>query len=95
MNGDLFMSWIEQIFVPSLERPEKSVLIIDNASHHPREKKFDIADEHGFRVIFLPKYSPDLNPIEKLWANIKNWLRMRLRDFDNFWNGLVNAFNCR
>jgi len=55
----------------------------------------DIADEYGFRVIFLPKYSPDLNKIEKTWANIKNWLRLHLHSSDSFWYGLIRAFNVR
>jgi len=72
MNSDLFCGWIEQIYAPSLKNPEKSVLFIDNASHHPKDRVFDIAEEYGFTVIFLPKYSPDYNKIEKYWANIKN-----------------------
>jgi transposase len=70
MNSDLFCGWLEQVFAPELENPENSVLFIDNASHHPKDAIQDIADEYGFSVIFLPKYSPDLNPIEKLWAKL-------------------------
>ncbi len=92
MNGVLFEGWLEQVFVPSLANPKKAVLIIDNATHHPKDRIFDLADEYGFTVIFLPKYSPDLNPIEKYWANIKNWLRLHLEEFDTFWNGLIHAF---
>ena len=95
MNGDLFEGWLETVFVPSILNPHKSVLIIDNASHHRKERIYEIADEYGFNVIFLPKYSPDLNPIEKYWANVKNWLRLHLHDFDKFWDGLVHAFGCR
>jgi transposase len=95
MNGDLFTGWLEHVFVPCLERPEKSVLIIDNATHHPKDAIYDIADEYGFTVIFLPKYSPDLNPIEKFWANIKNWLRLHMFEYSNFWDALVRAFDCR
>ena len=84
MNSDLFEGWLEQVFVPHLKNPEKSVLIIDNASHHPKDRIRDIALEYGFSVIFLPKYSPDLNPIELFWANIKNWLRLHLEKFDSF-----------
>jgi len=40
-------------------------------------------------------YSPDFNKIEKYWANIKNWLRLHLRDFDSFRKGFVRAFDCR
>jgi len=95
MNGDLFIGWLEQVFVPSLTSPEKSILIIDNASHHPKDEIYGIAEEHGFFVMFLPKYSPDLNKIEKYWANIKNWLRLHLQDFNTFWDGLCHAFRRR
>ena len=95
MNGALFEGWLENIFAPCLNNPEKSILFIDNASHHPKEIIHDIADEYGFTVIFLPKYSPDLNPIEKFGANIKNWLRLHLHKFSNFWDAFVYAFDCR
>ena len=86
---------LEQIFAPSLKTPEKSVLIIDNASHHPKDAIYDIAADYGFMVIFLSKYSPDLNPIEKYWANIKNWLRLHMKKIGNFWEAIVRAFGCR
>ena len=95
MSGDLFEGWLESVFAPSLRKPEKAVLIIDNASHHPKDRVQNIADEYGFSVIFLPKYSPDLNPIEKFWANIKNWLRLHMREYSSFWGGLASAFECR
>jgi len=95
MNGDLFLGWLEQVFVPELKNPGKSVLILDNASHHPKDAIQDIADEYGFSVIFLPKYSPDFNKIELYWANVKNWLRLHLESFDCFWLGLVEAFRVR
>jgi len=95
MNSSLFEGWLEHIYIPSLENPEKTALMIDNASHHSKSRIEDIADEYGLIVIFLPKYSPDLNPIEKYWANIKNWLRMHLGEFDTFWDGMVGAFGVR
>jgi transposase len=75
MDGDLFEGWLEHVFVPELKNPDKTVLILDNASPHKKDNICDIADEYGFRVIFLPPYSPDLNPIEKFWANLKIFLR--------------------
>ena len=89
------MGWLEHIFAPALKNPENSVLIIDNARHHPKDEIWDIAEEYGFKVIFLPRYSPDLNKIEKYWANIKNWLRLHLANFDTFWAALSYAFGCR
>jgi len=95
MNSDLFEGWLECVFAPILKSPTKSVIIIDNASHHAKDRIQSVADEFGFSVIFLPKYSPDYNKIEKYWANIKNWLRLHLRKYDTFWDGFVSAFNCR
>lgn len=95
MNSDLFEGWLECVFAPALKNPGKSVIIIDNARHHPKDRIQSVADEFGFTVIFLPRYSPDFNPIEKYWANIKNWLRLHLRSFDSFWDGFVSAFGCR
>ena len=95
MNADLFEGWLETVYVPTLKNPSKTILLIDNASHHRKNHVQDIADEYGFRVIFLPKYSPDFNKIEKAWANIKNWLRLHLYLFDGFWDGFIRAFNVR
>jgi len=95
MNSDLFCGWLESIYAPALPNPKKSILLIDNASHHPKDRIYDIAEEYGFTVIFLPKYSPDYNKIEKYWANIKNWLRLHLHEFDIFWDGLIHAFGVR
>ena len=95
MSSDLFEGWLECVFAPSLKNPEKTVLIIDNASHHPKDRIQSIADEYGFSVTFLPKYSPDLNPIEKLWANAKNWLRLHMHEHRSFLEGLAHAFECR
>ena len=92
MNGGLFEGWLEQIFVPCLKNPRKSILVIDNATHHRKDLIYEIADNHKFTVVFLPKYSPDLNPIEKIWACVKNWLRLHLHNFDSFENGLIHAF---
>jgi transposase len=92
MNGDLFEGWLERIFVPTLTTPEKSVLIIDNATHHKKDAIYEIADEYGFKVIFLPPYSPDMNPIENFWANVKRRLRLHMHKFTSFWDALVHAF---
>jgi len=95
MNSDLFTGWLEYVFAPSLKNSTKSIIIIDNASHHPKKRIYDIAEKYGFFVIFLPKYSLDLNKIEKYWANIKNWLHLHLEKCDSFSSALVRAFRCR
>ena len=55
MNGDLFEGWLESVFVPCLESPLKSLLVIDNASHHRKGNIQEIADEYGFSSIFSRK----------------------------------------
>ena len=71
-----FEDWFE--FDLLAEVPEGSLIIMDNASFHRKKKLPKIAERHGFFVLFLPPYSPDLNPIENSWANFKRWL------IDNF-----------
>lgn len=93
MNGDLFEGWLEYVYVPSLINPANVVLIIDNASAHRKYNILDIAEEFGFRVIFLPPYSPDLNKtIENFWANVKRRLRFHMHEFETFLDALCHAF---
>ena len=94
MNGDLFVGWLEHVYAPALKNPSKTILLLDNATHHPKDAILDIAEECGFKVMFLPPYSPDLNkPIENFWANVKRRLRLHMHMFDTFCDALVHAFN--
>ena len=52
-----------------------SVLVIDNASIHRVDGIREMVEEHGARLVYLPAYSPDLNPIELAFSSIKAWLR--------------------
>jgi transposase len=92
MDGNLFEGWLENVLVPTFRKPEKSVLLLDNAAFHRKQAILDIAEDYGFSVIFLPPYSPDLNPIEKLWANTKRRLRLHMHKFSEFWEALRHAF---
>lgn len=51
------------------------MLVLDNASFHKAESTRKIVQEHKCEMLFLPPYSPDLNPIEKYWANMKTKIR--------------------
>ena len=48
--------------------PEDTVIVMDHASFHKKGKLFEIAKEHHRKLIFLPPYSPELNPIEHFWS---------------------------
>ncbi|MDR0408813.1 MAG: transposase, partial [Spirochaetaceae bacterium] len=51
-----------------------TAVIMDNTSFHPPKKLKNLYRRHGMRLLFLPAYSPDYNPIEKSWANMKRAL---------------------
>ncbi|TAA74009.1 MAG: DDE superfamily endonuclease [Candidatus Electronema aureum] len=51
--------------------PKNSLVVMDNASFHKSEKTKELVKKFSCRLLFLPPYSPDLNPIEKFWASMK------------------------
>ena len=73
---------VKKILCPSLERGK--VLIMDNAAFHRKQRLECIAEAFGHRVIFLPPYSPDLNPIEQYWAAFKKRLQKIMRSVKTF-----------
>ena len=65
----LFNGWLEQCLVPLLVPGQ--VVALDNYSIHKSEETRQIIENAGCKLLFLPPYSPDLNPIENYWAIIK------------------------
>jgi len=81
MNRDTFDLYLDQVLIPDLKPGE--VLVLDNLSAHKLSDLEDRLAQHGVSVIFLPSYSPDLNPIEKCWSKVKAALRTaKARTFD-------------
>ena len=78
-NSDVIEKYFKEILIPSLA-PE-SVIILDNASFHKSAKLEIMAKENGHRLLYLPAYSPDFNPIEHWWFKIKNEIRKKMRNF--------------
>ncbi len=62
-----------------------------DASFNRKNKLNEIAEEHHMLLIFLPPYSPELNPIEKEWANLKKWLKYN-QHFFSFLNDAIAAY---
>jgi len=90
-NSTWFLEWLEWYLLPLLKAG--SVIILDNASFHKKAEVYRKAASYGCRVIFLPPYSPDKNKIEKSWANLKNWLRLNSKNFENIHLAVSAYFN--
>lgn len=69
INADIFIAWIKQDLLPKL--PENAVLVMDNATFHKRKDTIQAIEQAGHTPMFLPPYSPDLNPIKHKWVHIK------------------------
>jgi len=80
-NSAWFLEWLEWFLFPLLMAG--SVIILDNAGFHKKSEVCRIVASYGCHVIFLPPYSPDKNKIEKSWANLKNWLRLNAKKYEN------------
>jgi transposase len=78
-TADFFEEWFEWELLSVV--PEGSVIVMDNASFHKKNKLHEIAAKYNVFVLFLPPYSPEFNPIEKSWANLKRWLKDNISHF--------------
>lgn len=85
MDGKLFETWFTQQLLSVL--PKGAVIVMDNASFHRKKRLYELAEKQGHTLIFLPPYSPELNPIEHFWC----WLKKKVRDFLPECNSLDKA----
>lgn len=85
-DTSLFNTWLKQLLIPSLTPGQ--VLILDNASFHKSIESQKLVEAAGCQILFLPPYSPDLNPIEKYWADMKTKVRELLPKMENFTDAL-------
>ena len=72
-DTEVFRAYVRQVLCPTLRPGE--VVIMDNLSPHKSDPTLSLIRQAGAQILFLPAYSPDLNPIEKMWSKIKNRLR--------------------
>ena len=68
-----FRAYVASVLVPTL-RPG-DIVVRDNLSPHKSDPTLALIRQAGAEVLFLPAYSPDLNPIEMMWSKVKQWLR--------------------
>jgi transposase len=73
INGESFLAYVEQLLVPTLKAGD--IVIIDNLGSHKGKAVRRAIRATGARLFFLPPYSPDLNPIEQVFAKLKTLLR--------------------
>ena len=73
INGVSFRTYVEKVLVPTLNPDE--IVIMDNLGSHKGKAIRQAIREAGAKLFFLPKYSPDLNPIEQLFSKLKHLLR--------------------
>lgn len=72
-NTDVFRAYVSHVLAPTL-RPG-DIVIMDNLGAHKNDETVSIIERAGAQALFLPPYSPDLNPIEKMWSKVKQFLR--------------------
>ena len=93
MNRVIFETWIERCLVPEL--PDRAVVVMDNLSAHKGSRVADLIQATGGEVLYLPPYSPDLNPIEQAFAKLKHLLRLaRKRTTEDLWNEIGTLLDC-
>jgi transposase len=99
-DAEAFATYVEQVLGPQL-RPG-DVVVMDNLSSHKTARARAAIEAVGARPVFLPPYSPDLNPIEKMWAKVKSLLRRAAtRTVEALWDAIaealavVSASDCR
>jgi len=94
VNGESFLAYVEQVLVPTL-RPG-DIVVLDNLSSHKVAGVRAVVEAAGATLRYLPPYSPDLNPIEQLFAKLKAILRkIAARTVEGLWAAigqLVHAF---
>lgn len=72
-DGEVFLAYVEQVLCPRLYPGQ--IVVMDNLSAHKNPQVRNLIEQTGARLLYLPPYSPDFNPIEQCWAKIKECLR--------------------
>ena len=93
INGEAFLAYVEQILVPTLKPGD--VVVMDNLGSHKNHAIRSAIRAAGAKLIFLPPYSPDLNPIEQVFAKLKTLLRKAAeRSVEAVWKRIGALLNC-
>lgn len=92
IDGETMLFFVEELLAPTLKRGE--MVFLDNCPIHKMDEIEEAIAARGAWAIFLPRYSPDLNPIENCWSKVKAILRSRKpRTLEDLLDALVEAFS--
>ena len=90
VDGPTFLVYVQQCLAPSLRRGD--VVVMDNLQAHKVKGVREAIESAGCDLWYLPPYSPDFNPIERLWSKVKAWLRrVGARTFDTLSDAIAAA----
>ena len=85
INGDMFLAYVKQVLVPTLHPGD--IVVMDNLSSHKRAGVRAAIESAGAKLLYLPPYSPDFNPIELAFSKFKSLLRTAAeRTVESLWN---------
>jgi len=92
IDADLFEAFVAQVLVPELRAGD--VVVMDNLSSHKRRRTRELIEAAGAELIYLPPYSPDLNPIEMIFAKVKQLLRsLACRAGEALWGAMQSVLD--
>ena len=90
-NTEIFLTFITDCLCPVLRK--NHVVVMDNVAFHQAAGVKEAIAATGAKLLYLPPYSPELNPIEMMWSKIKNWLRKKsARTLETFQLAIQSAF---
>jgi len=91
-NREVVEFYFKEFLLPCL--PRGAVIVLDNASFHRSPSTLAVVESAGCCLMFLPAYSPDLNPIEHIWAALKATVRKGLQEKDDKTEHIFNVCQC-
>jgi transposase len=91
-DTEVVLSWVNEMLLPQLNAGQ--TVIWDNATFHKSPRIAEAFEQAGVRLLFLPPYSPDLNPIEQFWSVVKARIRRLKEEVFHITEALEKVFKC-